>query len=107
MLFQPAYHNGYQILRLFQNAFNEDDVSALLSQIGALLDKRTTKIALAFNEAAYPYSKLISLITRCYRAVNGKGGSLVVVHPSHSFARTAASLNLPAVVRIVASEDEL
>ena len=107
MLLQPANHNGYQVLRILQNTFSDDDIEALKRQIKEYLDKGITRIALAFIESIYPYSKLVSLITQCYRMINEKRGSLVVVQPSQAFARVADSLNLPTVVRIVASEDDL
>lgn len=107
MLCRPYRHNDYHILRIFQNRFSEADAAALASQVAEYLDRGITRIALAFGENVYPYSKLIAMVVRCHRLVNEKGGSLALIQPSESFGRIAGLLNLPSVVRIVTSEDEL
>ncbi|MBD3392437.1 MAG: hypothetical protein GF418_10195 [Chitinivibrionales bacterium] len=107
MLLQPAQAGGFQILRILQDTVSEEDAVALLLRVEELLAKNNRKIALSFNSTAYPYSKLISVITRCYQEITRANGTLAVILPSAAFARAADSVNLSSVVRIVSSEDEL
>ena len=107
MLFQPARAGDFIIIRLLQDTFGDDDIAALKHQIEEYLQNGKIKIALKFLESAYPYSKLISLITQCHQLVEKQNGSLAVIVPGDSFVAAADSVNLSSVVQIVSSEEEL
>jgi anti-anti-sigma factor len=107
MLFQPGQQSGYYVLRVLQDTFTEGDVESLKKQIEDAMNEGKMRIALSFTPASYPYSKLLTLLTQCYRLVKQRGGKLIIIHPNQDFHDILEETKLLNVLEVYTSEDDV
>jgi anti-anti-sigma factor len=107
MLFQPGYQGDFYVLRILQDSFTDGDMESLKKQIEDSMDDGKVRIALSFTPASYPYSKLLTMLTQCYRLIKDRGGKLVIVHPNQDFHDIMEQTKLLNVLEVYVSEDEI
>lgn len=105
--FDNITENGFCVLRISGPVFSDEDAQDVAQQLKEHLVKGRRRIALAFEPAAYPYSKVISILTHCYRVKQEFNAELVVIPPNKEFLKVLEDTKLTKVITIMNSENEL
>ncbi|MBD3320624.1 MAG: hypothetical protein GF350_05975 [Chitinivibrionales bacterium] len=107
MVVETIDKKSCKVFRIRQGTFVDGDLNEIRDIVADHLRRGARKVALSFNDEAYPYSKLISLIVKCDSLAKKTNSELVIIQPNADFADVLAGTNLTAIVKLLASENDL
>jgi anti-anti-sigma factor len=103
-----AYGKGaYKVIRIESPFHVISELTELQSLIEGYVQNDDVYIAVNFSDASYLYSGAISVLINCYKLIRSKNGDLCIVEPNQGLLELLRQMNIDAIIRIYASEDEL
>ncbi len=107
MQIESITQSGYKIFRIRDKIVADSDIEEVAKEVEKELKKGRKKIALSFLPATYPYSPVLSSLTRCHRTAELYDATVSVVSAKQEFLDVLLETHLDRVFEICRSEEEL
>jgi|GEM_PF-3842813 len=95
------------IFRITEKIIADSEIDELAKKVEEELKKGGKKIVISFLPPSYPYSPVLSALTRCYRIAQQYNASVAVVAPKQEFIDVLLETHLDRMFEILRSEEEL
>jgi hypothetical protein len=103
-----TYQKGdYCIFKFKDDIGLGSDLSALKNMFEEKISSGTNNFAIAFTKDSYLYTRSIATLVVCFEMVKEHNGQMALISPNKSIRDILAIIDLPKLIQVCHSEEEL